>query len=335
LVVATKESGRTDYDRYLKALQRYVVIRCSFPEPKHFGTKGPMSGDELDLYRSVNSLAEIGTPTLALIEDDEDLVPLLRQASKEELAPLVAIIIEKGGMTAELPQTWRYVNNAPNHRIYVDDIAAEIQKYGANSIATWFRKGRGKPYREILTNIAKKSRIKVREKDKVEDIELRLIHSVLGRAWQHMSTAERNDMIASIKVHGITGADAATATMTFQGLIRLGGFTPYKLAVIAANGAVNTLTSTSLSLGANAALTKTISIFAGPICWVISALWFATAVAGPEYEVVLPCILQVALIRQAAIARERDGKHVEWFWIGMILVATALLILIGMVFANR
>jgi hypothetical protein len=82
---------------------------------------------------SKNVLVPNGTRSLPLIENDEDLVPLLRQATNEELEPLVKYIIAKGGVTAQLQRTQKYRQHSAsgNHRMYADDIVAEIQKFGA------------------------------------------------------------------------------------------------------------------------------------------------------------------------------------------------------------
>jgi len=139
-----------------------------------FGTT-QASPFQLELRGHPGALAQFGTPPLPLIDDDYDLVPLLRQASNEELAPLVDFIIKKGGVAADLPQTQRYIQYSPNHQMYADDIAAEIQIFGANSIATFARGGKGRKYRDILVKAAKRCGIKSRPKDSVEDIEIRII----------------------------------------------------------------------------------------------------------------------------------------------------------------
>jgi hypothetical protein len=90
--------------------------------------------------------APAGTQQLPLIEDDKDLVPLLRQASNDELDPLVKYIIENGGTTTQLSRTQRYrlYSASGDHRKYADDIAAEIQRFGANTFRTAVvRNGRG------------------------------------------------------------------------------------------------------------------------------------------------------------------------------------------------
>lgn len=292
-------------------------------------TNDSVAKGEIDPLHVSDALAQSGTPPLPLIEDDPDLVPLLRQASNEELAPLVAFIVEKGGITAEFVHTCRYIQNFPNHRMYAEDIAAEIQKFGANTIANIFRDGRGKRYREILVRAAKKSGIRVRAKDEVAEIELRIIYLVLGRAWHKMSTEERQELIDSLQVRKVPGLKGPAATAGLQALIQTGGFGPYKLAVIAANAVATPLLGHGLSLGANAALTKSISIFAGPVGWAISALWLTTLAAGPAYRVIMPCILQIALIRQEALVKERVARRRRWLWSFIICLGILLVILLG------
>ena len=46
---------------------------------------------------------------------------------------------------------------------------------------------------------------------------------------------------------------------------------------------------------------KSISAFAGPIGWVITAAWTAFDVAGPAFRVTIPAVIQVAFLRQQYI----------------------------------
>ena len=45
-------------------------------------------------------------------------------------------------------------------------------------------------------------------------------------------------------------------------------------------------------------LMKGISVFAGPIGWAITAIWAAFDMASPAYRVTVPCVVQVAYMRQ-------------------------------------
>src|SRR5690348_13768368 len=92
-----------------------------------------------------DKIARKGTGPLPLIEDDP-LIELLSKATNEELAPLVEVLCSKGGemwggMMCQLPRTSAYKNNYPNHQAYVRDIVGEIQKFGANTLATQIWRG--------------------------------------------------------------------------------------------------------------------------------------------------------------------------------------------------
>jgi len=53
-----------------------------------------------------------------------------------------------------------------------------------------------------------------------------------------------------------------------------------------------------LTLVANRTLTRAISVVAGPIGWAVSAIWTAFDLASPAYRVTVPCVIQIAYMRQ-------------------------------------
>jgi uncharacterized protein YaaW (UPF0174 family) len=67
--------------------------------------------------------------------------------------------------------------------------------------------------------------------------------------------------------------------------------------VIVANAAAQQLLGHGLSLATNAALTKGIAVFAGPVGLVFAALLGGNALAAPARRVTVPIVLQVAAIR--------------------------------------
>ena len=138
---------------------------------------------------------------LPLIEDDQDLVPLLRAATNEQLDPLVGYIIKKGPFfpfltskfpffTSKLDKTEAYERFRPNHSMYVDDIAAELQRYGGNTIPNIGR-GHGVPYRVICCDVAAQLGASYPEEASVADIELHILVRVIERAWDRMDEKER------------------------------------------------------------------------------------------------------------------------------------------------
>lgn len=58
-----------------------------------------------------------------------------------------------------------------------------------------------------------------------------------------------------------------------------------------ANAVAQTLLGRGLSLALNAGLAKYISVFAGPIGWLVTVLWTLVDVAGPAYRVTIPSVI--------------------------------------------
>jgi uncharacterized protein YaaW (UPF0174 family) len=275
-------------------------------------------------------LVASGTESLPLIEDDEDLVPLLRQASNEELAPLVQYIVKKGGITAQLEGTRAYKQYSPSgdHRMYADDIAAEIQKFGANTFwSQGFRNGRGKKYGKILKSVAKRCGVRAGVGDETAEIEERVLVAVLTKAYEGMTKEQRQEMLKTLRVRKLPGAGGPVTAGVLQAAIQAAGFAPYKLAVIVANGMANTVLGHGLVFAANAGLTKAVALFAGPVGWALDAIWGGMIVAGPAYRVTIPCVVQVAVIRQSMLRKQRETGRRKLRLIGLV----ALIALVCMI----
>lgn len=82
--------------------------------------------------------------------NDEDL-NFLGKLSNEDLEPLLNLLIfdkdNKKRFTEQITSDVRYIKNTLNHSAYWDLIAEEYQKLGANSIVSFFRKGKGVTYK--------------------------------------------------------------------------------------------------------------------------------------------------------------------------------------------
>jgi uncharacterized protein YaaW (UPF0174 family) len=277
---------------------------------------------------SARDLVHTGTGPLPLVGDDMDLVPLLRQASNEELAPLVEYILNKGGLSAELDATIVFKKHYPNHRMYADDIAAEIQKFGANTFwSQTFRKGRGKKYGKILRSVAKRCGVKVRFWDETAEIEERVLEAVLSKASERMTDQQRQELLDTLEINRLPGAGGPVAAGAVQAAIQAAGFAPYKLAVIVANGMANAVLGHGLALAANAGLVKALALFAGPVGWAFDAIWGGMIVAGPAYRVTIPCVVQVAFIRQSILRRQQEERRHKLRAVGMVALITLACVL--------
>lgn len=282
----------------------------------------------LSSQAATDALDTWGTESLPLIADDLDLVPLLRQASNEELAPLVRYITEKGDLTAQIQRTktYRQYSATGNHSKYADDIAAEIQKFGANTLCSAiFRSGKGVRYREIVIDVAKRCKVSAGPSEPIEKIEMRILLAVFSKAYERMTAEERGKLLDTLRIHRPHNLTGPIAVAAIQAAIQSTGFAPYMLAVIMANGAANALLGHGLAFATNAALTKGIAVFAGPVGWAFDGFWISTKIAGPAYRVTLPCVVQVAAIRQSRLRKRNDWSKLA---IGVAIVSICLLALI-------
>ena len=240
---------------------------------------------------------------------DPDL-EFLGNVPSADLDALVRILTEgEDGderLTEELTAHGRYKESSPDHHAYWDLIAAEIQCFGANTLATLFRGGEGVLYREVLTDVCDKMKVNYNSGSSVETIELHLLMKVLTDSMKEMSAEELEAVCADLELSPMRYTPEAV-TIALQTAIRLGGFAPYRIAPIVANAVVRAVIGRGLSLAANAALARLMAAFAGPIGWTLSAAWLLVDIAGPAYRVTVPSVIMVAYLR--AKRRMEDGKR--------------------------
>jgi uncharacterized protein YaaW (UPF0174 family) len=276
-----------------------LVPKSGLPEIEKAGDTtldAALSSRDRLAERFVDKLALKGTGPLPLIEEDP-LVALLSKATNEELAPLVEILCTKGGVMCQLTRTSSYRNNQPNHQAYVRDIAAEIQKFGANTLKTLLlRSGKGVPYHQIVTDVA--ARVGVNSGGKsTREIEQEIVTKLLLDTYDAMSPEQRRDLLLSLKIRDRKLLLAPGGVEAARLAIQHSGFAVYKGSLIVANAAAQQLLGHGLSLATNAALTKGIAVFAGPVGLVFAALLGGNALAAPARRVTVPIVLQVAAIR--------------------------------------
>ena len=244
---------------------------------------------------------------LPLREDDGDLVPLLRSADNEDLAFLVEVIMkastsELGGTSNFKRLNPRAIQEPPvydgDHKEYADDIAAEIQKFGGNTIINLFRSGKGVTYAVVLRDVADKLGVNYNESSDAATIEGQIQIKVLEKAYEKMDDAQRKELLDALGADHKGGIPTALPVLAIQAAIRLGGFAAYRLALIVANAVARQVLGHGLRLAANAGLMRAMGVLAGPIGLAITVLWTILDIAGPAYRVTIPCVLQVAYMRQ-------------------------------------
>ena len=263
---------------------------------------------------------------------DFTLVPLLRKCSDDDLEPLVKFI-KKAELTETLSESYGYCTHYPKHSKYADQIAHEIRLFGGNTIANKYRgcpptilsilptlapifpflPGEGPPYKEVVQDVATKLAVDYEYYDSVERVEMKILLKILKDAFDKMSSKEKDEVIKAFEQEGTGNLDFRAgfpmSAILAQVAVKSSGFLAYQVAVIVANSVAKAVLGHGLKLATNAALTRAIGIFAGPIGWVITALWTAIEIAGPAYRVTIPCVYHVAYLRQKLQAREDFGGN--------------------------
>jgi len=197
----------------------------------------------------------------------------------------------------ELPKAWEV-------------IAAEFQRFGADAIVSLFRRGEGVIYREILSDVCSRLKLPVTESEDIPAIEVRLLAKVLADSWEKMSDAEKVEFAkAAGPAFAGSGFDPmkmapAALLAALQAAILAGGFAAYQIAMVIANGAARIVLNRGLALASNAAISRAIGVFAGPVGWVITSILSLPMLTGPAYRVTIPAVLVTACLRQKYLNRD-------------------------------
>lgn len=227
------------------------------------------------------------------VSGDHDL-DFLFNCTKEELDPLVSILLNASTNYLEIDENYKRYN--PDHTKYVGAIIADIQLFGGNSFANFFRGGEGVPYREILEDVCKDQGVLFNGNAGIEAIEKALLEKSLKSMWEKMSEDQRHKVLKELGGGSLNVARMGASA--FVTIFRMGGFESYKLLVILANSLATAIVGHGLAFGANAALTKTMSIVVGPVGWVVGGAWTLFDIASPAKRVTVPVTVYIAALRE-------------------------------------
>ncbi|WP_122874253.1 DUF3944 domain-containing protein [Campylobacter showae] len=237
---------------------------------------------------------------------DEDL-EFLRELKSSDLNELVDILKGKDGdgrMTEELSAKDDFKKFYPDHQRYIELICEELQLFGGNTFANMFR-GHGLLYKEILCDVCDKLKVNYNKSQNTQMIEQGLFMKILSDSLDKMSEEDLKNISSDLGLK-TTNFTSQAVMGALQVAIKGGGFMSYKIALIVANTIANIILGRGLSLAANATFTRTISIFAGPIGWLITGVWTAADIAGPAYRVTIPAVIQVAFLRQVYLNKGEE-----------------------------
>ena len=247
--------------------------------------------------------------------EDQDL-KFLGEVSSVDLNDLVDCLTKDKDndplWTEELTSNESYKKHYPDHNKYWKLIAAELQCFGANSLTTLLRGGKGVLYREMLGDVCDKLSVKHEKNSMTMEIENYLLTKILDDAIGKMSESERAEFAKVVGITNLKTFTPASLTAAIQLAFKAGGVKSFQLTWIIANAVSRAVLGRGITFAGNAALMRTASMFAGPVGWALTGAWTVADIAGPAYRVTIPAVIQVALLRKKHQA-ERDGilKDIE------------------------
>lgn len=239
---------------------------------------------------------------------DPDLAQVLSTADVEDLAVLIDHITDRGegriSLSSETCKTLIQAKSAGR----LDEmtralIAEELQRFGGNSLLNLMRAGAGAPYKEILCDVAKHVKADFKPRNDAEQIEIAILEALLAQSFAKMSDLEKANLFAEFgSTYKPSGAGPALMA-ALQAAVKASGFGAYKLSAVVANSVARAILGRGLTFGATAGLMRSVSVFAGPIGWAITAIWTVFDLGSPAYRVTVPCVIQIAYMRQKAAFR--------------------------------
>ncbi|MFV9062407.1 DUF3944 domain-containing protein, partial [Enterobacter roggenkampii] len=205
---------------------------------------------------------------MAVYRDDADL-QFLGRCENEALDLLVSLITHDPRdntlrWTETLSGSDNYKRFWPAHRNYWQEIAAEIQTFGASSIASAFRGGKGILYREVLCDVCDHTGVKYIKEETTAAIELSLLMGLLEKSLSEMSAEELREFADSMGTE-LTAPTAPLILMAIQTAVRSSGFAAYRLSVVMLSTLAKVVLGRTLPIVTYLTLTRSISVLAGPV----------------------------------------------------------------------
>ena len=242
---------------------------------------------------------------MAVYRNDPDL-NLLGQCSNEELQLLVSILTTdpRDGdtrWTESLTGTSEYRVLAPQHRLYWQLIAAELQRYGANTLMSLARLGQGVVYREILEDVCDKLDVNYNLKSTTETIELSLLMKVLEKSLDQMTPENLAAFSRTMQLE-LTNPTPQLIIMAVQAAIRTSSLAALEIATVMSASVITSLGGIA-TWGTGVVASRALSVIAGPVAMVLSSAWMISDITGPAYRVTIPACIIVAWLRQQHISR--------------------------------
>ncbi len=243
---------------------------------------------------------------MEFLDKPNSLRAVLQAADPDDLGVLVDYLTDKGeGRVSLSDGSCSYLVSCKKKGEYDDSavslIETEIRAFGGNTLINLFRGG-GVPYEEVVKDVAGHLGVAFNKNTQVPAVEDGIMRKLLTDAFEKMSDDDRRALLEELNVSNLSSLGPTAAAAALGGA-KLAGFATFKIALIVANAVAKAVLGKGLSLATNAAISRVVGVMMGPVGWVITGLWTIADFASPAYRVTVPCVVQVAYIRQKALTK--------------------------------
>lgn len=234
--------------------------------------------------------------------EDKDL-EFLGELKSEDLSVLVHILTHdengKRRTTEGLTKCKKYKSCHPDHHQYWKEIAEEIQRFGANTLATFFRMGKGVLYKQIVTDVCHHFSVKIDEDECIETMEEKVVSEVFAKAVESLNLEEIKKLAAELNVELDNENEKEKIKNMIEKSLKKNKLSSYQINMLTTSLVATSygrdfipgLIGWGVGLGA-------LRLFLGPIGWgTVLAQPFAWLV-GPAYRVSVPIVLLIAELRK-------------------------------------
>jgi uncharacterized protein YaaW (UPF0174 family) len=231
---------------------------------------------------------------------DYDL-DFMRRCSNDDLRKLCDILTFNNSGTyrigERLTKTDAYIENYPeNMREVIPEMCLQLQEYGTNSIVTLVHGGRPDAYEDIVRRVCKKMKVDVGDASDTIDMERLLLQQVCETAIGKMSDEELRELAeeAGIKAKKPTKQLIAAAILAAikkkpQIFCRVAIYITSRIMALLGGRA-------AAAVGARV-VQEAFGVVTGPVGWIVLTAWTIWDLASPAYRVIIPAVLQVAVMR--------------------------------------
>jgi uncharacterized protein YaaW (UPF0174 family) len=234
-----------------------------------------------------------------LVNGDKDLLALLQVADPTDLSVVVDFLTDSGdGRLAMAKEVHKALVAAKNKGKYSRDelllLIRELQLFGGNSLSNLIRR-RGVQYIEIVRDVLKYVGGNVTGNESIEALELKVLEKLVAKVWEKMDDQERSDFAR--KFQSTNGAlDIGLSAVLAA--IRGGGLGAARAGFVGVGGVAMLLADGAFSAGATIVAGRAAGALLGPIGALLAGAAGVHLAAKEAYRVTLPCVAQIAFIRQ-------------------------------------